>query len=87
MRWEECPGLLKTDHFLLSIQSIILLAQPAFAQEVTPIGESASPNKFGASVSVNVKGSYFFTSDDDDGEEGEGHALDYQPEVDTHPSN
>ena len=36
---------------------------------------------FGTSVGYNVRGSMFFTSDDDDGEQGVGNVLDYKPEL------
>ena len=36
---------------------------------------------FGARLNYDLKASYWFTSDDDDGEKGVGNALDYQPQV------
>ena len=63
-------------NLLVSVFSGFFLLGPACADEVTQIY-----NDWAVRAGYEVKGSYWFTSDDDDGEEGVGHALDYEPEL------
>lgn len=63
-------------NLLVSIFSGFFLLGSASADEVTKMYSD-----WAVRAGYEVKGSYWFTSDDDDGEEDVGHALDYEPEL------
>ena len=62
---------------LFLVLSLSVIQDISWANETTPEQVKA----FGLRIDYDVKGSYWFTSDDDDSEEGVGHALDYMPEL------
>lgn len=61
---------------LLLVSILIIFNSESRADENTP----GPLNDFGIRLDYGITGSYWFTSDDDDSEEGVGHALDYEPE-------
>jgi hypothetical protein len=62
---------------VLIVSTLMVIQNECRADDVYKEQTSA----FGFRIDGGMKGSYWFTSDDDDSEEGVGHVLDYKPEL------